>query len=166
MSSTEAHANGIPRFSLAVTAVSAATVTAMLVTAPTSLGVALVGVALLAVGLLWRRDGALSLGAGTLFGAVVLAGVGGRSTGWLLAASVPALLAWTSSRHALVLARQARGAAALRVELVRTVSTLTALVAGGAVSYLLSRTVTGGESPLALALLLTAVVAFILALRG
>ena len=166
MSSTEARANGIPRFSLAVTVVSAATVAALLVTAPTSLGVALLGAALLAVGLLWRWEAPLALGAGTLFGAVVLAGVDGRSTGWLLAASVPALLAWTSARHALVLARQARGAATLRVELVRTVSTLTALVAGGAGGYLLSRTVTGGESPLALALLLVAVVAFTVALRG
>ena len=162
MSSSEAV---LPRFSLGVTAVSATVVSALLVTAPVPLAVALLGAVLLAAGLVWRRDGSLALGAGTLFSAVVLAGLDGRSTGWLLAASVPALLAWTSSRHALVLARQSRGAATLRVELVRTVATLTALVAGGGAGYLLTRTVTGGESPLALALLLVAVVAFTVALR-
>lgn|GEM_PF-2455815 len=161
MSSTEAE---LPRFSLGVTAVSVLLVAGLLVTAPGPLGVALLGGALLAVGLLWRREGALALGAGALFTAVVLAGIDGRSTAWLLAASVPALLAWTSSRHAVGLAGQIGAGATLRVELVRTVSTLTALVAGGAVGYLLQRTVTGGESPLALALLLVAVVAFTVAL--
>ncbi|MDS0280822.1 DUF7519 family protein [Haloarcula onubensis] len=162
MSSTDAD---LPRVSLAVTGLSVATVAGLLVAAPGPLGVALAGAGLLAGGLWSRRERPLALGGGALFGAVVLAGVDGRSTGWLLGASVPALLAWTSSRHALVLARQMRGAGTRRVELVRTVSTLTALVAGGGVGYLLTRTVTGGESPLALALLLVAAVAFTVALR-
>ena len=161
MSSTE---RSMPRFSLGVTGVSAATVAALLVTAPGPLGVALLGGAALAAGLAWRREGVLALGAGTLFTAVVLAGIDGRSTGWLLAASIPALLAWTSARHAVGLARQMGDGATLRVELVRTVSTVTALVAGGAGGYLVTRTVTGGKSPLALALLLVAVVAFTVAL--
>lgn len=161
MSSTDA---GLPRFSLGVTAVSVLAVAGLLVTAPGPLGVALLGGAVLGVGLARRRDGPLALGAGTLFTAVVLAGIDGRSTGWLLAASVPALLAWTSSRHAVGLARQLGSGATLRVELVRTVSTLTALVAGAASGYLLERVVTGGESPLALALLLVALVAFTVAL--
>lgn len=162
MSSTEAE---LPQFSLGVTAVSTLVVAGLLVTAPGPLGVALVGAALLAIGLQWRRDSPLALAAGTLFTAVVLAGIDGRSTGWLLAASVPALLAWTSARHAVGLARQMGGGSTLRVELVRTVSTLAALVAGGAGGYLVTRTVTGGESPLALALFLVAVVAFTVALR-
>jgi len=155
----------LPRFSLGVTAVSTLVVAGLLVTAPGPLAVAILGAAVLAGGLARRRDGALAVGAGTLFSAVVLAGIDGRSTGWLLAASVPALLAWTSARHAVALARQVGEAATLRVELVRTLSTLTALVTGGVSASLLARTVTGGESPLALALLLVAVVAFTVALR-
>jgi len=139
-------------------------VVGLLATTPGPLGVALLGAVLLAVGLLWRRDGPLALGAGALFTAVVLAGLGGRSTEWLLAATVPALLAWTSARHGVKLARQLGDTGTLRVELVRTVSTLAALVAGGAGGYLLERVVTGGGSPLALALLLVAVVAFTVAL--
>lgn len=162
VSSTE---NSLPRFSLGVTAVAVLLVAGLLRTAPGPLGVALLGGALLAAGLWWRRDGPLALGAGALFTAVVLAGLDGRSTEWLLAASVPALLSWTSARHAVVLARQVAGGATLRVELVRTVSTLAALVAGGASGYLVTRTVAGGESPLALALLLVAAVAFTVALR-
>lgn len=83
-----------------------------------------------------------------------------------LGASVPAVLARTSSRYAVRLARQLGGEKTLRVELVRTVSTVTAHVTGGAVSDLLSQTVTGGEPPFSLALLLVAVVAFTVALRG
>lgn len=156
----------LPRFSAGVSAASVVAVAALVAPAPAPLAVVAFGGALVAVGLYRRTDGMLALGAGTLFAAVVLAGIEGRSLGWVLAAAVPAVLAWTSARHALQLAAQVGGAATtLRVELVRTIATSTALVAGGASSYLVTRTVSGGSSPLALALLLVAVVAFTIALR-
>ncbi|MDS0260730.1 hypothetical protein NDI56_15085 [Haloarcula sp. S1CR25-12] len=166
MSAPESPTGGLPRFSVGASAVAVLVVAALVAPAPAPLGVALLGGGLLAAGLVRRRDAPLAVGAGALFSAVVLAGIDGKSTGWLLLAAVPAVLAWTSARDAVRLGRQVgRAASTLRVELVRTVSTLTALVAGGGAGYLLERTLTGGESPLALALLLVAVVAFTLALR-
>jgi len=157
---------GLPRFSVGVSAVSALAVVALVASAPAALGIALLGVTLVGLGLRRHRDGPLATGAGTLLVAVVLAGLDGRSTGWLLAATVPVILTWTSARHAVQLGRQVgRVASTLRVELVRTISTLAGLVAGAGSAYLLERTVTGGESPLALALLLVTVVAFTVALR-
>ena len=156
----------LPRFSVGVTAVSVLAVAAVVAPAPAPLGVVAVGAVALAVGLGRRSEAALALGAAALLGGVVLAGIDGRSVAWFLAVTVPVVFAWVSARDAVGLAAQVgRGSTTLRVELVHTVSTLAALVAGGGAGYLVSRTMTGGSSPLALALLLAAVVAFTVALR-
>jgi len=163
--SSEGASAGLPRISLGVCTASVLVVLALLAGSPAALGLALVGTTALAAGLAWARDGALALGVTVLFGAVVFAGLDGRSTGWLLGAATPVVLSWTTGRYAVRLRRQMRGGETTRVELVQAVATIAALVAGGGVAYLLDRTVTGGESPLALGLLLVAVVAFTVALR-
>jgi hypothetical protein len=158
--------DGLPRLSVGVTALAVAALAVLVGPEPAPLGVLAVGTLLLAVGLRRKREAWLALGGATLLAGVVLAGLDGRSTGWFLAAATAAVLAWTSGRYAVRLARQVgRAGTTHRVELVHTISTVTVLGVGGGTGYLVSRSVTGGSSPLVLALLLVAAVAFTVALR-
>lgn len=157
---------GLPRVSVAVTAVAVVTLAALVWPAPAPLGVVVAGGLLLAVGLSRRREAWLALGGSAVLAGVVLAGLDARSTGWFLAAAVPAVLSWTSARYAVRLAGQVgRAGETLRVELVHVVSTVTVLAIGGGTAYLVARSVSGGQSPLVLVLLLVAAVAFTVALR-
>lgn len=155
-----------PLFSVGLSAVAALLVVGLVAPAPAPLGLAVLGTAVGAVGVVRDREGALTVGATGLFGGVLLVGIAGRSPAWLLAASVPVVLAWVVARHACRLGRQiGTGARTLRVELVHAVATLTVLVGGGVVGYVAHRSVTGSPSPLALGLVLLAVVAFSVTLR-
>ncbi|MFC7075515.1 DUF7519 family protein [Haloarcula halophila] len=155
-----------PRFSVGLSALATLVVLALAAPAPAPLGVGLLGALLGAVGVVRDRDGLLTLGAVGLFGAVLLARTAGRSPVWLLAASVPVVLAWVTARHACRLGRQmGRSVPTLRVELVHAVSTLAVLVGGGGVGYLTYRSAVTSTSPLAVGLLLLAAVAFTVALR-
>jgi hypothetical protein len=132
---------------------------------PAALAFAVVGGLAVGVGLLRRSEFALTAGVGGLFVAVLQTGAAG-SPEWVLAVTVPVVLAWVTARHALRLGAQVGSAApTLRVELVHTVSIVVLLTAGGGIAYLLYRSVTGTPSPLALGLLLLAVVALTLSLR-
>jgi len=147
-----------------VTVVAVVAVVVLVAPSPVPLGAALAGGMGVAIGLSRFESFPITAGAGLLFAAVVLSG--GRSAGWYLAATVPVVLAWVNARYALRLGRQiGRAGATLRVELVHTVLTLTVLVVGGGAGYVISRSVTGGGSPLSLALLFVAVVLFTVALR-
>ena len=157
---------GLPPVGVAVTAVAIVALAVLVAPAPTPLGVVLAGALLLAIGLVRRRERWLALGGSALLGGVVLAGIDGRSTGWFLAAAVPAVLAWTSGRHTVRLAGQVGRAAGTRqVELVHTIATVAVLGVGGGTAYLVAQSMSGGQSPLVLALLLVAAVAFTVALR-
>ena len=167
MSGTETEvrvAGALPPVSVGVTAVAVVVVAVLVAPSPVPLGVALTGGVGVAIGLFRFESRSITAGAGLLFVAVVLSG--GRSTGWYLAATVPVVLAWVNARYALRLGRQiGRAGATLRVELVHTILTLAVLVVGGGAGYVASRSVTGGGSPLSLALLFVAVVLFTVALR-
>ena len=145
---------GLPRVSVAVTAVAVVTLAALVWPAPAPLGVVVAGGLLLAVGLSRRREAWLALGGSAVLAGVVLAGLD------------PAVLSWTSARYAVRLAGQVgRAGETRRVELVHVVSTVTVLAIGGGTAYLVARSVSGGQSPLVLVLLLVAAVAFTVALR-
>ncbi|MHC3378827.1 DUF7519 family protein [Haloarcula sp. H-GB5] len=156
---------GLPRFSTGVSAVSVLAVFGFVASDPVSLAFAVVGGLAVGVGLLRRIEFALTAGVGGLFVAVLQAGADG-SPEWVLGATVPVVLSWVTARHALRLGAQVGSVApTLRVELVHTVSVVVLLTAGGGIGYLVYRSVTGTPSPLALGLLLLAVVAFTLSLR-
>jgi len=123
------------------------------------------GVGLVWVGL-WRgRRLAVTLGSASSFGAVLYVGVG-RGPVWLLGATVPVVLAWALGGHALALGQQVgRTGETWRVEAVHAVTTLVVVVLGGAIGYLGYRSVSGAQSPLAIALLLGGVLATVLVLR-
>ncbi|EMA24021.1 DUF7519 family protein [Haloarcula amylolytica] len=158
-------ASGLPRFSAGVSAISVLTVVGLVATDPASLAFAAIGGLAVGVGLLRRSEFALTSGVSGLFVAVLQAGANG-SPEWVLGATVPIVLAWVTARHALRLGAQVGSAApTLRVELVHTVSVVVLLTAGGGIGYLIYRSVTGTPSPLALGLLLLAVVAFTVSLR-
>lgn len=156
----------LPRFSVAVSALSVLVVCALVSPTPAPLALALVGGLALGAGLARDAEFALTAGAAGLFAAVLVAGSDGRSVEWVLAAAVPVVLAWVTARYALRLGAQVgRSPGTLRVELVHGVSTTILLAAGGGVGYLAYRSVAGSPSPLALGLLLLAVVAFTVSLR-
>jgi len=156
----------LPRFSVAVSALSVLVVCALVAPAPAPLALAVGGGLALGAGLGRDAEFALTAGVAGLFAAVLVAGSEGRSVEWALAAAVPVVLAWVTARHALRLGAQVgRAAGTLRVELVHLVSTTVLLAAGGGVGYLAYRSVAGSPSPLALGLLLLAVVAFTVSLR-
>jgi len=156
---------GLPRFSAGVSALSVLAVVGLVGSDPASLAVAVVGGLAVSVGLLGRSEFALTVGVAGLFVAVLQAAAAG-SPEWVLAATVPVVLAWVTARHALRLGAQVGSETpTLRVELVHTVSVVVLLTAGGGIGYLVYRSVTGTPSPLALGLLLLAVVAFTLSLR-
>ena len=157
--------SGLPRFSTGISATSVLVVVGLAAPDPVSLAFAVGGGLAVAVGFLRRSEFALTAGAGGLFVTVLHAGADG-SPEWVLGATVPVVLAWVTARHALRLGAQVGSAApTLRVELVHTVSVVVLLTAGGGISYLVYRSVTGTQSPLALGLLLLSVVAFTLSLR-
>ena len=165
MSSSE-EIGGLPPVSVGVAAVAVVAVAAVVAPAPAPLGTVTAGGLSLAVGLHRRREAWLAVGGSALLAGVVLAGLDGRPTAWFVAAAVPAVVAWASGRYAVRLAEQiGRAGATRRVELVHAVSTVTVLGVGGGTGYLIARSVTGGSSPLVLALLLVAAVAFTVALR-
>ena len=139
---------GLPPVGVAVTALAVVALAALVAPAPTPLGVAVAGGLLLVVGLVRRRERWLALGGSALLAGVVLSGIDGRSTGWFLAAAVPAVLAWTSGRHTVRLAGQVgRAAGTRRVALVHTIATVAVLGVGGGTAYLVARSVAGGDYP-------------------
>lgn len=157
---------GLPPVSVGVVAVAVIAVAAIVAPAPAPLGTVTVGGLLLAVGLRRRWETWLAVGSSALLAGVVLAGLDSRSMGWFVASAVPAVVAWGSGRYAVRLAEQmGRAGTTRRVELVYAVTTVTVLGVGGGTSYLVAHLMTGGSSPLVLALLLVAAVAFTLALR-
>lgn len=157
---------GAPRFSAGVAVAAAVVVAALVAESTAALSFAALGGLLLVAGLVRLSASAVAVGAIGLFGAVLLTGAGGKPPEWYLGATVPAMLAWTVASYALRLGRQVgREAPTLRVELVNLVSTLVVLVVGSGVGYLAYRSVVGGRTPLALALLVLAVVAFTVTLR-
>ncbi|MDQ2073345.1 hypothetical protein RBH20_12450 [Haloarcula sp. H-GB4] len=157
--------SGLPRFSAGVSVVSVLAVVGLVASDPASVALAVISGLAVGIGLLRRSEFALTAGVGGLFIAVLQAGADG-SPEWVLCATVPVVLAWVTARHALRLGAQIGSAApTLRVELVHTVSIVILLTAGGGIGYLVYRSVTGTPSPLALGLLLLAVVAFTVSLR-
>ncbi|EMA11325.1 hypothetical protein SAMN05443574_10325 [Haloarcula vallismortis] len=157
---------GLPRFSAGVSIASVLAVLGLVASVPVALAFAGGGGLAVVAGLLRRSELALTAGVSGLFIAVIQAGTGAGSPEWLLGATAPVVLAWVTARHALRLETQIGvEAPTLRVELVHTISVGTLLTAGGGVGYLIYRSVTGTPSPLALGLLLLAVVAFTVALR-
>jgi hypothetical protein len=148
-----------------VSVVAVLAVAGIVAPSPVALGAVALGGASIGVGLRRLGTGWIATGAGLLLAAVVLAGPPGRSSGWFLAAAVPVALAWLNARYAVRLGRQVGPATStLRIELVHAILTLAVLVAGGAVGYLVVRSVTGTGSVLSLGLLFVAVVVFIAAL--
>ncbi|WP_434531230.1 DUF7519 family protein [Haloarcula sp. NS06] len=157
--------SGLPRFSAGVSVVSVLAVVGLVASDPASVALAVISGSAVGIGLLRRSEFALTAGVGGMFIAVLQAGADG-SPEWVLCATVPVVLAWVTARHALRLGAQIGSAApTLRVELVHTVSVVVLLTAGGGIGYLVYRSVTGTPSPLALGLLLLAVVAFTVSLR-
>lgn len=127
--------------------------------------VATLGACLVAVGLWTVRQRLATLGATALFGAVLYAGLGSGPL-WVLGATVPVVFAWTLASHTLRLGQQVgRRGQTWRVETVHAVATLVVVTVGGGVGYLGYRSVTGSQSPLAIAFLLGSVVAAVLVLR-
>lgn len=83
------------------------------------------GTVLLLVGVTTARQDAVTLGAATLFGAVLAAGVQGAPVGVLLFGAVTAVVAWDSAGTAIDLGAQlGRSAPTLRLELVHTGGTI------------------------------------------
>lgn len=161
---TEGVASTLPLLSVGVSAVGVLAVAGAVAPTPVPLAAAVFGGAFVAVGLVRFEDWWLTVGAATLFGALVLDGP--RSTEWFLGASVPVVLTWTNARYALRLGRQVgRAGDTGRVELVHAVLTVTVLAVGGGFGYVVSRSVRGSGSLLSVGLLFVAVVLFTLALQ-
>jgi hypothetical protein len=125
---------------------------------------ALVGTLCLAGGL-WRVEHELvTLGVAALFGAILYVGLS-RPPRWLLSATVPVVLAWTSARHAIQLGHQVgRTGETVRVELVQSISTVVVVVLGGGLGYVVFLSVSGTVSLLGVVLLLASVVTVTLVL--
>lgn len=160
MTDTERGLGSVPRFSVGVSLVSVLAVSGLVAPLLVPVGTAALGGLVIAVGLYRRAFLWLGVGTSGLFVAVVIAGTE-RSPAWSLAATVPVVLAWLSARYAVRLGQQVgHETATRRIELVHTISTVTVLGVGGTLSYMVARSVGGTSSPLAVALLLIAVVAF------
>lgn len=160
------HDDRPPWLGTGVAVLSVLVVVALVAQSTGGLVLAVLGGVVLAAGLWWSAQPAVSFGASGLFGAVLLVSVGGESPVWLLLATVPVVLAWTTATHAVRLGEQVgRSGGTWRVQLVQAIATLVVLSVGGGVGYLSSRSVTGSQSPLAIALLLGSVVAVVFVLR-
>jgi len=131
-----------------------------------TLSASVLGGILLVVSLLRGSRGVFTLGAGSLFAAVVLAGLLGVAPIYLLAAALLVVVAWNVGHNGFSLADEVgRGASTARVELVHAVSSVVVLAVGASTGYGVYLTVVGGQPVLALAALLVGAVALLVALQ-
>lgn len=166
--SADGQSGGRPGRVLTVAALAAAAVTVGLVGSLSELafGVSAVGGLALLVGLTNENRRMAAIGAAALLASVLVAGVTDPAPARILPATAAAILAWVFGLGGLAAAVELRGGSTERAE-VRHVSVTAGVgaMATGAV-YGLERSITVGVSPAAIVLLLLAVVALALAVRG
>lgn len=104
------------------------------------------GVVLLGVGLAGQVRPAITLAAVALFVGVVAAALAGAPATTLLGATVAVAVAYDAGENALSVARDARGAESVRVELVHAAATVALVGAAALGSYLAYRVSDGGSA--------------------
>ncbi|WP_455583668.1 DUF7519 family protein [Halogeometricum borinquense] len=134
---------------------------------PYVLALGILGLVLLAVGLFRASPKTFAVGTGLLFVGVVVAGILGMASVYLLLAAFLVVIAWTVGQNGFSIgAEVGTDAPTLRIELVHLVSSMAILVVGASVGFGVFLTATGGQPVLALVALLVGVVALLVGLRG
>lgn len=126
-----------------------------------------VGVLVMTVGLVRWSPRLLTVGATSLFGSLLVAGVLGMAPEYLLGAAFLTAMAWDAGLLAVGLAEEVgRDVSTLRVEVVRLSSSAVVLAVGGASGYLVFRHVSGNHPMLALVALLFGAIMILAALQA